>query len=81
MDQVLDRTVPDLGAETVQRLREDLIVEQTEKVPFWTRFRFEVPKHPAVGPLFENSNLSGDVEFGVLPELLTPLINVVDGFA
>lgn len=81
MDQVLDRTDPALSAETVQRLREDLIVEQTEKVPLWTRFRFKVPKHPAVGPLFENSNLSGDIESGVFLELLAPLIDVVDGVA
>lgn len=81
MDHILDRTDPTLLVKAVQRLRKNTIVKQTEKVPFGTCFRFEVPKHPAIGFLFENSDLGGNVKSGVFSELLAPLVDVIDGVA
>lgn len=70
--QPSDRTDPALAAETVQRLREDLVVQQPEEIPFGARFGLEVPEYPAIGLLFENADLSSNVELRIRLELLIP---------
>lgn len=76
--QVLYGTYSTLATEAIQRLREDFVVEQTEKIPLWTGFGLEVPEHPAISPLFEDSNLGRDIESSVVLELLTPLVDKID---
>lgn len=73
-----DRAYPALAAKAVQRLWEDLVVQQAEEIPFRTRFRFKVPEHPSVSLLFENADLSCNVELRVRFELLAPCIDEVD---
>lgn len=70
-----------LAAEAVQRLWEDLVVQQPEQIPLRASFCLEVPEDPTLGFLLEDTNLCRDVELRVVLELITPLIDVIDVIA
>lgn len=76
-DSGLDVANPTLCTQTIQWLREDIVIQQSEQIPFWACLGFEVPEDPSVGLLLEHTDLSRNIELCVRFELLTPCFDEI----
>ena len=66
-----------MAVKPIQRLWEDLVIKQAEKIPFRAGFGLEVPEDPSVGLLLKDGNLGSNVVLRVRFELLVPRLDEV----
>lgn len=62
-------------------LREDSNIQQSEQIPFRTRLGLEVPKDPTLTIQLKDIQLRLDEVSHIIPELLAPRLDEIDGFA